>query len=135
MIKFLAKRAQLILRYIRNELVDASSSWRPSKSNQYHGNKKRCLTIDRSRPLEIYLAKLEDLPFFLSFSPLPFFLPRPFAEKLRNVLKKLAARKIKDRSRGLPGKINLLLFKFHLDDETSSPSSSGGDDESIDKQR
>ena len=72
MIKFLAKRAQLILRYIRNELVDASSSWRPSKSNQYHGNKKRCLTIDRSRPLEIYLAKLEDLPFFLSFPPLLF---------------------------------------------------------------
>lgn len=75
---------------------------------------KRCLTIDRSRPLEIYLAKLplEDLSFF-SFSP--FFIRREVEERF----KKVPLRKIKDRSRGLPGKINLLLFKFHLDEVPS----------------
>lgn len=75
---------------------------------------KRCLTIDRSRPLEIYLAKLplEDLPF-------SFLFPPPFCPTIRREVeerfKKVPPRKIKDRGRGLPGKINLLLFKFHLD--------------------
>lgn len=63
-------------------------------------------------------AGLGNLPCKVTVRRSSFFSSSSFsAEKSRrNVLKKFPPRKIKDRGRGLPGKINLLLFKFHLDE-------------------
>lgn len=91
MIKFLV----LVVKNSRLKELDGERTLlgpiQPSKSNQYDGKK---MFNDRS------FAALGNLPckvtvrrssFFLSFSPPPF--ARPFAEKLRNVLKKFPLEK------------------------------------------